>query len=779
MDNSAGATNAAEGNSLLPAVQETTPPLPSQGERSRGLVRIEDRETAGRALADQAKGKLLSSKEAVPEVHHALLSLVKDTLSRNKDHRDNLSVTGEIEDSSFRRRSQYNDLKQAQLAAQGEPDVKAPVTELKCITAESILRDVFIPAQGDVSWELSPSAVPELTEDDEGTLRKAAERYSRGKLPQGGEGDVSEIMESILPIMRDHVKQKAEGMILEKTHNLARLLRDQLTAGEFNETLISLITDFVSAPLAILKGPVVETFLLPHWKEGKNGEATLETTETNLPVLKRVAPIDFFPSPSAESASGPGPVVERIWIPRESLSAMANHPAYSKEAIARVLNTPPSTDAVISSHVKTNLEGKETHPYDPLTSGVVECFEFHGLVPGQTLISYGLLKDPKNKKIDKALDYYCIVLISGDDVLSATIPPSNFTPMPYYSESWDRMTDNVWGRGVPTQLRSLQDICDGSLRSMVKNLGLSAGPQVVIPDIDRLTEDEDITEVVPNKIWQFTNERKSTADPLKFLTIPSNAQEYLAVYENFTQQASMVSGIPEISTETAGGAGRTSTGLSVIMAGSYKRMKDAIRRFHINILAPALSQLATWNMEFSPNPSIQGDVTVVPTGAVSRVMQDQLLQRRIEFLNITNNSTDAKLISPRKRASILRSIGSTLELGSDFQEITLSDAEIDAMVEADAKSASDSSAREAEKVKAEVDVKKAEAAAKLADIEIKKEKNAIDREALSTDADKHATTLMQKQDELLSKDLNESAKIAMGGKNDTRKDTTGSSKGGL
>ena len=100
---------------------------------------------------------------------------------------------------------------------------------------------------------------------------------------------------------------------------------------------------------------------------------------------------------------------------------------------------------------------------------------------------------------------------------------------------------------------------------------LGDSPQVVVND-DRLSPDEDGEDLYPWKRWHVQSDPmgNTTQMPISFFQPNSNAQELLGVFQQFTNMADELSGIPKyLQGGNSGGAGRTATGESDDLGGRH------------------------------------------------------------------------------------------------------------------------------------------------------------------------------------------------------------------
>lgn len=82
----------------------------------------------------------------------------------------------------------------------------------------------------------------------------------------------------------------------------------------------------------------------------------------------------------------------------------------------------------------------------------------------------------------------------------------------------------------------------------------------------------------PWKIWQYSDDGYGTAgalQPIAFFQPSSHAQELMQIYQQFSLMADEHTGIPRYMTgdSATGGAGRTASGLSMLMSNAAKQSR--------------------------------------------------------------------------------------------------------------------------------------------------------------------------------------------------------------
>jgi hypothetical protein len=142
-----------------------------------------------------------------------------------------------------------------------------------------------------------------------------------------------------------------------------------------------------------------------------------------------------------------------------------------------------------------------------------------------------------------------------------------------------------------------------------------------------------------------------------------NSGELLQVYQYFMKQADEVTGIPAYlySGTTGSGAGRTASGLSMLMDNAAKGIKTAIAGLD-RIVSGMVERLYVHNMMYDPDPSIKGDFKVIARGAMGMIVKEQLQARRSEFLQTTANPVDLQIVGINGRAYLLREVAESLQM---------------------------------------------------------------------------------------------------------------------
>jgi hypothetical protein len=286
--------------------------------------------------------------------------------------------------------------------------------------------------------------------------------------------------------------------------------------------------------------------------------------------------------------------------------------------------------------------------------GTIEALEYWGPATGIMLRDWGI-KSWGGRPIDELDEYQINAWKIGSYVVRAQINPDPLDQRPYSKCSFEDIPGAFWGKALPELMADVQIMCNASARALAMNMGIASGPQVEV-NVDRLAKGQPLSSMFPWKVWQTTSDRSGAGHPaIRFFQPNMNAAELLQVYTYFSKIADEVTGVPNYlyGSSAVSGAGRTASGLSMLMENAAKGIKHAILG-----LDAATSQMITrlyrHLMMFDPDNEIKGDMNLIAAGAIGAMIREQQVQARKEFMDDTLNPVDAQIIGAEGRAYMLR-----------------------------------------------------------------------------------------------------------------------------
>ena len=560
------------------------------------------------------------------------------------------------------RNGEYEADKLAQIHEQGGSDIYMMITEVKCRAAESWLRDILLDT-GTPPWGLNPTPIPDLSPEQTAELQNAfASVVTRIVENEDRAPSADEMVE-----LKEMVSQEYRFKLLEAADNRAQKMdikiRDQFAQGGWGESFNEFITDLVTYPCAFIKGPVVRRQRKLGWTRGADGKTIVEATETIAPEFERVDPFRIYPEPGI-STINEGYIFEHHPLSRTELSELVGVPGYDDEAIRKVLEYG-NGQSWINEDVELTKDEEERkfHSFNRPTE-TFDALEFWGKVTGKMLIEWGLDEEEID---DEHREYDANVWIVGNYVIKAIL---NYDPLgekPYAKTSFIKRPGAFWGSGIPEIIEDIQSVCNAAARALVNNMGISSGPQVEV-NLERIPPNEDITQLHPWKIWQVTNDPLGSSAPAVRFTQPDdNANTLLGVYDKFSKLADDHSGIPSYvyGDLNVQGAGRTSSGLSMLMGAAGKGIRQVVMHIDTDVIKPVVHRQFVYNMRYDEDESIKGDVEILPKGSINLAVKETVNIRRLEFLNATANQIDMEIVGKEGRAAILREVAKGLQMPVD------------------------------------------------------------------------------------------------------------------
>jgi hypothetical protein len=355
-----------------------------------------------------------------------------------------------------------------------------------------------------------------------------------------------------------------------------------------------------------------------------------------------------------------GYVIERMFLYRRDLEKLKGVPNYYDKEIDGALQDYPQGNITIRPYDQEKRVLEEKMNSTPANDTRLEVYDFWGPIRGDLLKSWGI------KVPDDNCDYDYEVIWCGNHIIKAMPNPSPLGEKPYYKSTYKRILDSFWGWGVPDLMCDMQDVANGCVREIVNNMAISSGPQVVI-DRSRMAEGEEIDAIYPRRVWMTKNPGGGTASPITFYQPDSNLPDMLTLLNTAIKLTDDETGIPAYSygSDLAAGAGRTATGLSMLMNAASRGLKDVFIEIDSKVIEPLVNSFFRWNMLYSPDPSIKGDARVVVRGTTDMLFKEMQTTRLAEMLDRISNPVAMNIAGADGYLNLLREYVSAVNLDPD------------------------------------------------------------------------------------------------------------------
>lgn len=628
-----------------------------------GLIRT----MSNQQLDEQARMEEEAGKEPQKELYEdALASYIRNRLSEMRNFRNSRGISERLLEALRTYKGEYSPDKLADIQQFGGSEIYARVTATKCRAATALLRDVYLGAER--PWDVEPTPHPATPADIDNEIQQLVNTEVATLFGAGVEVD-PQMIEDRVKGLRKAAERAAKKVAVDEAERAGERLDDILTEGGFYQAFAEFLIDLPIFPYAVIKGPVIRKNRQTKWING-------QPVQESVPKMywDRVSPFDLYWSAGSTHVKQ-ADFAERIQLSRAELAACRELPGYNREAIEQVLAESYMDglhewwDTVDTE--RAQMEDREKWPRT--STNLIDTCEFTGFVSGKLLLEWGM----DAAKVPDPLDEYFVTAWLIDRfVIKVQINKTESNRPPYYISSFEKVPGALVGLGLPDLLEDVQTVCNAAARSLVNNASIASGPQVIVNDEVIDPADDDM--LYPWKRWHVNYDPSlvtSGQQPVQFFQPNMNVQELMGIYEKWNMMGDEISAIPRYMTgnEKVGGAGRTASGLAMLMGNASKTLQNVAASIDRDVIEPLLHEL--FNMVMLTQPGVfKGDELIVVKGVNHAVKREQDRMRQLEFLQLTANPIDMSIVGPEGRANILRSVAQNL--GLEHERVLPDDDEI-------------------------------------------------------------------------------------------------------
>lgn len=635
----------------------TTQPIPFSRETGPGFLRV-----VSPAQLDAAEAADLAQRQQAMQRGTRtddLAAYVRRRWDAMRNHRN--SNRNPLNERLLRAQrmfeGQYDPTKLSEIRKFGGSEVYSRIVAVKCRGATALLRDVYLGAERPWSIDSQPDPpVPPAVMQSIATLvaSEVGQQHAAGQ-PL----DQNQVHQRYINLVRQ-AQQAARRIAMNQAEAASNKVDDILQAGRFYDALAEFLVDVALFPFAVMKGPVVKMVPKLTW-----ADRTPNVQVVPQLFWERIDPFNFYWDPGATDIEH-AEIIERKKLTRSDLNEVLGLPGYDDAAVRGALEDysyglrdwldAPDTEAALNV-------GRESPQQNQ--SNMIDAIEYHGSVQGQVLLDNGF--DPE-KIPDPTRDYLVQTWVVGRYTIKTQLAPSPSQRHPYYVTSFEKVPGTIAGHGLPDILEDIQEVANATLRALVNNMSIASGPQVVVnTELLDPTTNED--QLYPWKRWKVNSDPLgSTREPITFFQPNSNAQELMQIYTGMTALGDDISAIPRYVTgeSLSGGAGRTASGLSMLMGNAQKVLQTVAANIDIDVMRGVLNGLYEMIMLTDQTGLLSGDEQIKVNGVVVALQKETEHQKQLQFLQITGNPIDMSIIGPMGRARVLRALAAGLGLPDDI-----------------------------------------------------------------------------------------------------------------
>lgn len=622
-----------------------------------GLLRVVSNSQLDAQQAERAKLAEDGQAEAPPQ---DLGSYIRRqwTIFRNHRNTGNDPLNQRLLRAQRMFEGKYDPDKLHEITKFGGSQVYSRIVAQKTRGASSLLRDIYLGA--DRPWDIQPQVDPPVPPEVQAHILSLVSSEVQTQAQAGQPVPEDQAHQRMMSLMHA-AQQAARRNAMMQAKECGDKIEDLLRAGRFYTAMSEFLVDLPLFPFACLKGPVVRMVSRLTW----NGNVPSLQMK---PVMfwERVSPFDIYWTPGVSRIED-ADCIERKRYTRADLNAMIGVPGFDETAIRGALadysrGLREWLDAVDTEQALN--EGRESPNFNQ--SQMIDGLEFQGNIQGRVLMEQGMTAAQGITDPDR--DYNVQSWVVGRYTVKTQINPSPRQRHNYFVTSFEKVPGTVHGHGLADILEDIQEMANACQRTLVNNMAISSGPQVVI-NTDMIAPGEDSDTLYPWKRWKIQGDPMgSQREPITFFQPQSNAQELQQVYAQLSSMADDASAIPKYVTgeSLSGGAGRTASGLSMLMNNAQKILQTVAANVDEDVMEPALSGLYDMIMLTDQSGILTGQEQIQVRGVNVAMQQETQRQKQLQFLQITSNPQDGALIGELGRGRLLRAIGSSMGLPDDI-----------------------------------------------------------------------------------------------------------------
>jgi hypothetical protein len=543
------------------------------------------------------------------------------------------------------------------------------ITDAKCRALESWLKDIMLPT-GERPYAITNTPVPDIPPQ---LVQKAQQVFlqdymARVQVQAGQPVTPDMINEDDLRDAAEKFKSDLLKQIIEQAKSDAEMIEnyvdDELVEGKWYECLRDVIEDFATYPTSFMEGPLYRRRKVLAWNPVQGTLLSQITVKEKIvKEYDRLDPTDVYPAPGAKTIQD-GDLCIRKRYTRRDLDALRGVDGFDTNAINQVLERYANgyREQIYADTEIADLHDRPNEVSDP--EGHIDGIKFFGSIQGFELREWGMSIE---QIPDPFREYPVIAYVVGHYVIGARLNPHPLGRRNIYSASFRHKNGSIWGKSVPETMRDIQNICNSSARAMCNNAAMASGPQVW-QFVDLIPPEADRTDIHPWKVWPFNSEKIAAAGlkPMDFFQPTLIVEELLRLYQHFFEQGSEVTGIPAYiyGNSSVGGAGKTSSGLAMLMNAAAKGLRNAASNIDMGIISTSVQE--HWLTIMMTRPDLaRGDCKIVARASDYLIQQEQLQMRRSEILDRTNNPVDMQIMGIDGRSELLRANFKSLKMDVD------------------------------------------------------------------------------------------------------------------
>ena len=546
---------------------------------------------------------------------------------------------------------QYDTKTQAELRKDPtRSQVFVNLTRRQVNAAEARVIDMLFPTD-DKNWGIQPTPSPELSK---------VQQQAHAMQDEQTANEVSAVLEE--------AEKRAEAM--------EREIDDQLTEADYNGKARDCVHEAALYGTGVLKAPVIigRTKKVWHEVEDESGQkvSVLEIVEDRAPTVQHVSIWNYFPDSSATKLEDCAYELERHYMTKRQLADLMKLKGFFKGEVKALLaegtgNHSPDNGRMSQMRAISGLESTK------FLENRYEVWEYHGTVTREELETLGVELDEE----DSGMEFDAIVFVCNNRVLKATINPLETGEHPYSVVCWQKDEASIYGKGIPYLMRDSQAAANAAWRTMMENMGLSSGDQIVV-DTKAIEPFDKSWRLAPRKLWKKKDVNIPISQAFATFPIQSHQAELANIIEMATRMGDEETNMPRLMVgESPGASAETMGGMAMQMNAANVVLRRMIKNFDDHITRPLIRRFYDFNMQFSDKEEIKGDMSVKARGSSALLVKEQQAQSLMQLMQLAGQPGFAELTDT---PSLYKKVIQAMHL--EPEDVLKSDDEIEQMKQA-------------------------------------------------------------------------------------------------
>lgn len=545
-------------------------------------------------------------------------------------------------------------------------DVFVNLTRPKTNAFAAHLSDMLMPGADDRCFGIEPSPKPILAQS-------TGDKAVVTKTPEGANVTLGDVADGITA----EAKKRAKAMML--------LCDDQLTQSGYNAQFRKALFYGAKLGTIIMRGPTKSAKIKKVWRQvqGATYEQVEDQDAKDSPSYEAVNPFHFYPEPFARRIEHSDRNFETFFLTGKALRRMAKT-GFDRAAISEVLEAekkmgnPPEWYTKLAAIATAANAGSAAREASQTVKGLFEVWLCTTELHGDDLTTLFPDADPQLDSIPVS------IWGVGEIIIKAEITPLDEGDT-YSVAQFIENENSLFGHGVPWAGANAQQSLNSAWRMVIDNGAASAVPAVAIWK-SRIHPADGNWAYRPAKTWYIKGSGEDGDEAsldvrriIQYIDHPVKLDQLLAIYktakEMFDEEVAfslvMQGETGPYTPDTAGGTNTHYNAGRIVLRRVVSNIDD-------NVTVPNIQRLINWNMAFSDDETVKGDLSPIAKGAsvlMARMEQLQAMNAAMPVLlnpnyrhKIDQDKVIEEYVTNLRLSSVLRSEEDSKKIAQQMQE---------------------------------------------------------------------------------------------------------------